>query len=319
MLTQGRERFVTNESGVSINKDTATALETGKVLVQGLLDEMSTRKMHAQHRWIKVRNFLVACVRFLHAKRWDLKHQPMMAASSPRAFGQLNRVMFLDWCKSSASSPAAQEAAVQAAAAHYLRTVKDSEPITNLPAHSRIGSTRLKSHVRRIVEAIKAGLEVHYNRSIPNGYLWFNSFKAARNILEGRERASSGKDARMRRDNNLFDDEQISLFESMLGNKVALHQELVDRLKVDERDKPFDTLMLALVNILYYALGKRGVDVSEAFAALPICFAFAGTSLWFHDVTAFPSVCVPRSLTIWIGANSRWQSTTNMRHGKAER
>eukprot|EP00966_Prymnesium_polylepis_P030016 697641-Prymnesium_polylepis.1 len=150
------------------------------------------------------------------------------------------------------------------------RKVSNGERWTNLPAGSVGGSERdiPKNATKVIGMALKADVDAALRdttgRLVPVGYLQtFSWFKDTEKLLKkhGADQAvAAGTEAKQPRDKELWDHEQLALFESILSCSVAEKQRL-DGVKDAARRHPTDTLTLGVIVALHFPLGQRCLNV----------------------------------------------------------
>ena len=150
------------------------------------------------------------------------------------------------------------------------RKVSNGERWTNLPEGSVGGSDRdIAGNVPKVIGmALRADVASAWHdtigRLVPVGYLQtFSLFKESEKLLKkhGAEQAvAAGTEAKQRRDRELFDHEQLALFESILSCSVAEKQRL-DGVKDAARRHPTDTLTLGVIVALHFPLGQRCLNV----------------------------------------------------------
>lgn len=146
-------------------------------------------------------------------------------------------------------------------ARRLLEKVERQEPMSIVDPETKKEEKRelRQSHPHIISMALKKDINdahtgarsrINQKESIYN----LNAFKQAENILTSRasnDKIEMGKDVRERRDNELYDHQQINLFESIMARRI-------------EKISLIDTLTLALTNTLHFALGQRGVNVRDS-------------------------------------------------------
>ena len=155
---------------------------------------------------------------------------------------------------------------------HLLGKVQRGEKWSNLPADAVGGSVReMAQEIPKVVSmALKRAVDDARRdttgRLVPVGYFQtYSSFKDAERLLKqkGAEQSvAAGNEAKQRREQELFDHEQIALFESILSCSVAEHQ----RLRGEHPRHPTDTLTLGVIVALQFALGKRCMNVTPPYS-----------------------------------------------------
>lgn len=104
----------------------------------------------------------------------------------------------------------------------------------------------------------------HTGKMLPRGYFQeFSLVKEADRLLKmekAKAQVDGGNEAVQKRDNVLYDHEQILLFESVLSNAYSNEQR--KRGGVKKPRHPVDTLTLGVILSFYFALGQRGMNVS---------------------------------------------------------
>jgi hypothetical protein len=119
---------------------------------------------------------------------------------------------------------------------HLLGKVRRGEKWTNLPPDAVGGSEReMAQEIPKVLamalkRAVDDARRDTTGRLIPVGYFQtYSSFKDAERLLKqkGAEQSvAAGNEAKQRREQELFDHEQLALFESILSCSVAEHQRL---------------------------------------------------------------------------------------------
>jgi hypothetical protein len=168
---------------------------------------------------------------------------------------------------------------------HLLHKVKEGDQWTNLPADAVGGCVReMREEVPKVVsmalmrilnDAWRQTTSCNAGRLVPVGYFQtFSFFKDVDRLLKqkGAERSvATGTEAKQRREHELFDHEQLLLFESILSCSVAEHQ----RERKESTRHPTDNLNLGMIVALQFALGKRCMNVSSLSSVLPhVCLAY---------------------------------------------
>lgn len=149
--------------------------------------------------------------------------------------------------------------------------VQRGERWTNLPTDAMGGSVRDMAQeapkviamalTRLLNNAWRTTMGRNAGRLVPVGYFQtYSFFKDAERLLKQRGAEQSvalGNEAKQRREQELFDHEQLLLFESLLSCSVAEHQ----RERGEHSRHPTDNLNLLLIVALQFALGKRCMNV----------------------------------------------------------
>lgn len=148
------------------------------------------------------------------------------------------------------------------------------EPL-HLPDDAHGGSTRAicKDVLKRVVDALRVDVNAARAakdiRELGHGHIQgLPAYKECSKLFSGLSAAqsvASGNEANQRRRKELSDHEQLDLFESILGGKVAAKQR-VDGVK-QPRD-PLDTATLGVILSMFYAMGQRCVNVRTPRARL---------------------------------------------------
>ena len=154
---------------------------------------------------------------------------------------------------------------------HLHQKVQRGEKWTNLPADAVGGSVReMRGEVPKVIsmalirllnDAWRSTTTCNVGRMVPVGYFKTYSFMTDTEQLlkqKGAELSvASGNEAKQRREQELFDHEQLLLFESILSCSVAEYQ----REKGEHPRHPTDNLNLGMIVALQFALGKRCMNV----------------------------------------------------------
>lgn len=141
----------------------------------------------------------------------------------------------------------------------------DGDGTFALPDGSQGDGTIRRDRPKFIFMAIQRAIDAARKPTTGEGLPWgysstFTTLADATRKLEKRDADAAreaGNEHRQRRDRELFDDEQLRLFESILGNKVAEDQ----RSRGETPRHPFDTLTLGVTVALYFAMGQRGLNM----------------------------------------------------------
>lgn len=133
---------------------------------------------------------------------------------------------------------------------------------------SRYGSVDrpiAKTHPKEMTMALRAAIDKESGFTLEKGHFGrYEALKDAERRLEQKRTAALaavGKEADQRRMLVLYDNEQLDLFESILTCAVSSAQSAGDMDGAPR--KPIDTLTVGVIVAVYFALGKRGVNLDD--------------------------------------------------------
>ena len=133
---------------------------------------------------------------------------------------------------------------------------------------SRYGSVDrpiAKTHPKEMTMALRSAIDKESGFTLEKGHFGrYEALKDAERRLEQKRTAALaavGREADQRRMLVLYDNEQLDLFESILTCAVAAAQSAGDM--DGPSRKPIDTLTVGVIVAVYFALGKRGVNLDD--------------------------------------------------------